>query len=72
MAIMSFAQRKHLILTAWTASIMIAGVILAIDKPNLWLPAAAAALVPPVIANWFWHAPEPTMSELIAVARTRS
>ena len=69
---MSFAQRKQLILTAWTASIVIAGVILAIDKPSLWLPAAAVALVPPAIANWFWNAPEPTLSQLIAVARSRS
>jgi hypothetical protein len=69
---MSFAQRKQLLLTAWTASVMIAGVILTIDKPNLWLPVLSLALIPTAIASWLWNAPEPTLSQLIAVARSRS
>jgi hypothetical protein len=69
---MSFAQRKQLVLIAWTASVMIAGVILTVDKPTLWLPVAGLALAPSAIASWLWNAPEPTLSQLIAMARSRS
>jgi hypothetical protein len=69
---MTFAQRKHLVLAAWVATVAIAGVILAIDKPDLWILFAAIALVPAAIGNWLWNAPEATLSQLIAAARSRS
>jgi hypothetical protein len=70
--IMTFAQRKHLLLAAWVATIAVVGVILAIDRPELWILVAALALVPAAIGNWFWKAPEATLSQLIAAARSRS
>jgi hypothetical protein len=54
------------------ATVAIAGVILAIDKPDLWILFAAIALVPAAIGNWLWNAPEATLSQLIAAARSRS
>jgi hypothetical protein len=68
---MSFAQRKHLVLASWVAIVGIVGVIFAIDKPELWILVAGLALVPAAIANWFWNAPEATLSQLIAAARSR-
>jgi hypothetical protein len=69
---MSFAQRKHLVLASWVAVVAIVGVILAIDKPELWILVAGLALVPAAIGNWLWNAPEATLSQLIAAARSRS
>ena len=68
---MTFAQRKHLVLTVWVATVAIVGVVLAIDKPDLWILVAGLAIVPSAIANWFWNAPEPTLTQLIAAARSR-
>ena len=69
---MTFAQRKLLVLATWVAAVAIAGFILTIDKPELWMLVACFALVPAAIGNWFWDAPEPTLSQLIATARSRS
>jgi hypothetical protein len=69
---MTFAQLKRLILAAWVASAAIVGLILFVDKPGLWILVAALALVPAAIGNWFWNAPEATLSQLIAAARSRS
>ena len=69
---MTFAQRKHLVLVAWVAVVAIVGVIVAIDKPNLWLLFAGLALVPAAVGNWLWNAPEATLSQIIAAARSRS
>jgi len=69
---MTFDQRKQLVLAAWAAAIAIIGVVLAVDKPNLWILIAGLALAPPGIANWLWNAPPPTVSQLIATARSRS
>jgi hypothetical protein len=69
---MTFAQRKLLILAAWVASVATVGLIVAIDKPELWLLIACFALGPAAIANWFWERPELTLSELIARSRSRS
>ena len=51
---------------------MTVGLILTIDKPELWVLIASLAIIPAAIGNWFWDAPEPTLSELIAKARSRS
>jgi hypothetical protein len=69
---MNFAQRKFLVLAAWVASVATVGLIFAIDKPELWLLIACFALGPAAIGNWFWEAPEATLSQLIARARSRS
>jgi hypothetical protein len=69
---MTFAQRKLLVLASWTATVMTVGMILAFDKPGLWVIIASFAIVPTAIGNWLWDAPEPTLSELIVRARARS
>ena len=69
---MTFPQRKLLILAAWVATVMTVGLILTIERPNLWLLVASLAMIPAAVANWFWDQPDPTLSELIARARTRS
>ena len=70
--IMTFAQRKLLVLAVWVATVGIVGTIVAIDKPNLWMLVACFALIPAAIGNWFWNAPQATLSQLIARARSRS
>ena len=69
---MTFDQRKQLVLAAWVATIAIIGLVVAIDKPDLWILIAVLALAPTAIANWFWNAPPPTVAQLIATARSRS
>ncbi len=68
---MTFAQRKLLVLSAWVATVMTVGLILTVDKPNLWVMVVALAMIPAVVGNWFWDRPDPTLSELIAKARSR-
>ena len=69
---MTFAQRKLVVLAAWVATVAVVGIILAVDRPELWMLVACFALIPAAIGNWFWQAPEATLSELIARARSRS
>ena len=69
---MTFAERKLLVLAAWVATVAIIGLFLTIDKPDLWMLVAALALVPAAIGNWLWNAPEATLTQLIAAARSRS
>ena len=69
---MTFDQRKLLVLAAWVATVATVGLILAINKPDLWLLIACFALFPAGIANWLWNAPEATLSQLIAKSRSRS
>jgi hypothetical protein len=69
---MTFAQRKLIVLALWVTTVAVIGVIFAIDKPGLWILIAALALVPAAIGNWFWNAPEATLSQIIAAARSRS
>ena len=69
---MTFAQRKFLVLAAWAATVMTVGLILTIDKPGLWVFVASLATIPVIVGNWLWDAPEATLSQLIAKARSRS
>jgi len=66
---MTFTERKLLILAAWVATVAIVGLILTINKPELWMLVATLALVPAAVGNWFWNAPELTLSEIIAAGR---
>ncbi len=67
---MTFAQRKLLVLAAWIAAVATIGIILTIDKPDLWMSVAGLALIPAAMGNWFWDAPEVRLSQLIAKARS--
>ena len=63
---MTFDQRKLLVLSLWVASTLIIGIILTIDKPDLWLLVATVAVAPAVFGSWLWNAPPPTLAEIIA------
>jgi hypothetical protein len=67
---MTFAQRKLLVLAAWAAMVVTVGLMLAIDNPVSWVVIGSLAIIPVVIGNQFWIAPEPTLSELIVRARS--
>ena len=69
---MTFVQRQLLVLAAWAGLMVTLGVILAVDTPLSWAVIASVAIVPVVIGNRLWDAPEPTLSELIARGRARS
>lgn len=69
---MSFAQRKQLVLAAWVTTVAIIGGILTTDKPDLWVPILGLALIPAAIGNRLWNAPEATLTQIIAAARSRS
>lgn len=60
-----------MVLAAWVATVITVGLILTVDKPNLWVLVAALATIPAAVGNWFWDRPDPTLSELIARARSR-
>jgi hypothetical protein len=68
---MTFSQRKLLVLSAWVATVVTVGLILTVDRPNLWVLVGAVAMVPAAVANWFWDRPDPTLAELIARGRSR-
>jgi hypothetical protein len=69
---MTFAQSKLVVLVAWATTVVTIGLTLAVDKPALWVPIAILAIIPVAIGSWLWDAPEPTLSELIATARSGS
>ena len=69
---MTFAERKLLVLASWVATVAVVGLILTIDKPDLWMLVATLALAPAAIGNWLWTAPEATLAQLVAAARSRS
>jgi hypothetical protein len=69
---MTFAQRKLAVFAAWALTVAMLGVTLAIDKPDLWFLIASLMIIPVLIGNRLWVAPEPTLSELIARSRARS
>jgi hypothetical protein len=69
---MTFAERKLLILASWVATVAIAGIILTIETPDLWLLVGTLALAPAAMANWLWNAPEATLAEVVAAERAKS
>ena len=66
---MSFEQRKFLILAAWTATVAVAGAIITIEQPSLWIFVAALAMIPAAIGSALWNAPEMTLTQLIGKYR---
>lgn len=70
--IMTFAQRKFVVLAAWVATVATVGMILAIDRPSMWMLVACFSLISAAIGNWFWDAPQATLSQLIARGRSQS
>ena len=67
---MTFAQRKLLVLAAWAGMIVTVGIILATDSPLSWVVIGSLAIIPVVIGNRLWDAPEATLAEIIVRARS--
>ena len=67
---MTFAQRKLLVLAAWAGMVVTVGMIVAIDTPLSWVVIGSLAIIPVVIGNRLWDAPEATLSEIIVRARS--
>ena len=59
-----------MVLAAWAAMVVTVGLMLAIDNPLSWVVIGSLAIIPVVIGNQLWDAPEATLSELIVRARS--
>lgn len=57
-------------LAAWAGMIVTVGMILATDSPLSWVVIGSLAIIPVVIGNRLWDAPEATLSEIIVRARS--
>ena len=60
---------KLLILSGWALAVCLAAIAIGITSVPYWMVVACVAVVPPVVARRFWHAPERTISESINDAR---
>lgn len=60
---------KTLLFAAWAIAVCLAAVALDVTSAPWWMAVACIAIVPPVVAKIFWHAPEQTLSETIHRAR---
>jgi hypothetical protein len=69
---MTFIQLKTLVLASWAGMVVTVGLVLAVDRPLSWLVIGSVAIIPVVIGNRLWDAPEATLSELIVRARSKS
>ena len=67
---MTFAQRKLLVLASSAGMVVTVGTILAIDTPLSWVVIGSLAIIPVIIGNRLWQAPEATLSELIVETRS--
>ena len=69
---MTFTQWKTLVLASWAGMVVIVGLLLAVETPMAWLVIGSLAIIPVVIGNRLWDAPEATLSQLIVRARSKS
>lgn len=61
-----------MVLFAWTGLVVTLGVILSSGTVLSWMVISSVAIIPVVIGNRLWDAPEPTLSELIMRGRSRT
>lgn len=69
---MTFIQWKTLEFATWAGIVVSVGLMIAADRPLSWLVIGSLAIIPVVIGNRLWDAPEATLSELIVRARSKS
>ena len=62
-------NRKMLLFAAWAIAVCGAAIAFGITSVPYWMIVACVAVVPPLVARTFWHAPERTISESISDAR---
>jgi uncharacterized membrane protein YhdT len=62
-------NNKTQLFVAWTVVVCLVALAVGIDSAPSWIAVACLAVVPPLVARSFWHAPDQTMSESIRDAR---
>jgi hypothetical protein len=60
---------KTMLYAGWAIAVGLAAVAIGITSGVNWMVVASVAVVPPLVARRFWHAPEQTISESIQHAR---
>ena len=60
---------KTLLFAGWAIMVCLAAIAAGVTSVPYWMVVACVALVPPLVARRFWHAPEQTISESIDNAR---
>jgi len=60
---------KTLLFAGWALAVFLAAIVIGITSVPGWMVVACVAIVPPLVARRFWHAPEQTISESIHDAR---
>jgi hypothetical protein len=60
---------KTLLFVAWSIAVFVVAIAIGITSVLNWIVVACVAVVPPLVARSFWHAPEQTISESINEAR---
>jgi len=66
---MSSENTKTLLFAGWAVTVCLAAIALGITSIPYWMVVACVAVVPPLVARRFWHAPEQSISESINDAR---
>lgn len=61
-----------MVLWAWAGLVVTLGVILSTGTVLSWMVISSVAIIPVIIGNRLWDAPEPTLSELIMRGRSRT
>ena len=62
-------KSKTLLFVVWAVAVCLAAIAIGITSVPHWMVVACVAIVPPLVARNFWHAPEQTISESINDAR---
>ncbi|HYB95710.1 MAG TPA: hypothetical protein VEC39_12095 [Vicinamibacterales bacterium] len=66
---MTFSQQKLLVLSVWSAAVMLLGYAFTANTPAAWGMVTTLAIAPPMIALWFWQPPLVTIAQPIQAAR---
>ena len=62
-------NNKTQLFVAWAVLACLAALAIGITSVSNWIAVVCLALVPPLVARSFWHAPDQTISESIRDAR---
>jgi hypothetical protein len=62
-------KNKTQLYIGWAFVSLVAALVFGVTSVTTWMVVASVAIVPPLVARSFWHAPEPTTSERIRNAR---
>ena len=62
-------KTKMLLFVVWAIAVFAVATAIGFTSVPHWMVVACIAIVPPLVARNFWHAPEQTISESIHNAR---